>query len=144
MRRERGYGARVRRLLERNASAFMVAQRDGDGHVLIVQFHEHFLMGVDEMPLRQAIMTMNPHVRKVWLAVEVGYYIDADVIDGVPHRVERFVEPMSVEQCQEWYGYTHATVETYLSAAHRHLKSRLSSGPRDGAAALLHKVRTVR
>jgi hypothetical protein len=135
------YGRRVLDLLERNPEAFMLANRDGDGHVVGVYFHPDFLMGVTEIDLRMAIITMPPHPRKVWLAVEVGYVTDARVADGRVYPTERIGEPMTIEECMDWYGYMRSTVETHLSTARRHLESRMSSPPKDGVGALLRKVR---
>jgi len=137
---ERGYRKRVMALFERDPFALMVAQRDGRGHVVTVALHSDFLLGIDEMPLRIAIVTMNRHERKCFLAIEVGYLDDMLVIDGHPIATERFCEPMTVEDCAEYYGYTTATVRTYLTRARHHLKSHLSIPPRDGHAALLARI----
>jgi len=141
-----GYGERVRNLMERNPEAFMVTARDGDDHVISVYFHHDFLEGLSELDLRMAIVSMPRHPRKVWLAVEVGYLEDAEVVGGTLMPLERFVEPLDVEETAEWYGYSRGTVETYLSQARRHLEFKLSSprgSGRGGAAALLRKVRTT-
>jgi hypothetical protein len=103
----------------------MMAVRDGHGHVIGVALHPDFILGVEEMPLRMAIATMPRHERKCWLAVEIGYVDDADVVAGQMIATERFVEPMSVEQCAEFYGYTEGTVDTYLVRARRHLRDEL-------------------
>lgn len=140
------YGERVLKLIERNTEAFMVSARDGDDHVIGVYFHADFILGVNEIELRMAIVTMPRHPRKCWLATEVGYLEDADVVGGRLMPLERVTEPLSIEECMEWYGYTRSTVETYLSQARRHLDQRLSSESSRrsagvaGAAALLRKV----
>lgn len=120
-----GYRRRVLALFSRDPYVLMVAMRDGHGHVIGVALHPDFLLGVDEMPLRMAIATMPRHERKCWLAVEIGYVDDADVVGGKMIATERFVEPMSVEQCADFYGYTEGTVDTYLVRARRHLRVEL-------------------
>jgi hypothetical protein len=121
-----GYRKRVLALLERDPYVLMMAQRDGHGHVIGVFLHPDFVLGVEEMPLRIAITTMRRSERKVWLATEVGYIEDAKIVAGAPVGIERFVEPMSIEECAEYYGFTEGTVESYVQRARRHLKECLS------------------
>ena len=143
-----GYRKRVLALFERDPSVLMVAMRDGKGHVIGLALHPDFLLGVEEMPLRLAISTMPRHERKVWLAIEVGYREDANVIAGVPIKTERFGEPMTHEECAEYYGYTNDTVRVYLGRARRHLKdalgaslhSAMSRGSGEGHERLLRRV----
>jgi hypothetical protein len=137
------YGERVLKLFERNPDAFMVANRDGHDHVIGVYFHRDFVLGVDELELRMAIVTMPRHQRKVWLATEVGCIEDAIVAGGSVTRFYRFGEPLSVEETMDYYGYARGTVETYLSQARRHLELSLSrprGSARGGAGALLRKL----
>jgi glyoxylase-like metal-dependent hydrolase (beta-lactamase superfamily II) len=133
------YGQRVLALLERNPEAFMVSLRDGRDHVLTVHFHGDFVLGVNELDLRMAILSMPRHARKVWLAAEVGYLEDAEVVGGALMPLERIVDPLDHEEIAEWYGYARGTVETYLSQARRHLEERLDR-PRVRARPPWHKV----
>ena len=140
------YGERVLKLLERNPDAFMVSARDGHDHVIGVYFHADFVLGLNELELRMAIVSMPRSPRKVWLATEVGLIEDAVVAGGIATRFWRFVDPMSAAECAAYYGFMESTVETYLSTARRHIELRLSSRPiavRGGAAALLRKLQTT-
>jgi hypothetical protein len=103
------------------------------------------------MPLRTAIATMPRHERKCWLACEVGYLDDARVVSGVAIATDRFVEPLTLEECSEYYGYATATARVYLARARRHLRERLDGGrnsqmsspvatPTDGAERLLRRL----
>lgn len=146
-----GYRKRVLALFARDPSVLMVAMRDGHGHVIGVALHPDFILGVDEMPLRMAIATMPRHERKCWLATEVGYLDDGKVVGGVVLATDRFVAPMSVEECSDYYGYAESTVNTYLTRARRHLRDRLEPAqhpgtsrplmtPEDGAERLLRRL----
>jgi DNA-directed RNA polymerase specialized sigma24 family protein len=116
----------VRAIIERDPTAFAVAQRDGRGHVLAALWHPDFTLGFENLDLRQAFASMPTHERRVWLAVNIGWYLDVEIIDGVAHPVERYGEPMSIEDCAEYYGLAEATVKSYLSRATALLSAKLS------------------
>lgn len=116
----------VRALIERDPTAYMTAPRDGRGHVLSVVWHPDFTLGMENLDLRRAFATMPTHERRVWLAMEIGWFLDVEIREGVPHPVERYGDPMTVEACAEYYGFALSTVQTYHQRANRRLSSALS------------------
>lgn len=116
----------VRALLERDPDAFMVADRDGRGHVTTIDYHPDFVLGVDAWQIRVALVTMPRHPRKVWLAIEIGVVDDAVIVAGVARAKHAIVAPMTVEDAADWYGYTVGTAERYYRDARAHLSSKLS------------------